>query len=117
MFLCDIRCVECNVSTLHSTAPAFRPATAMPHAPVSAAPVVWMCQKRSHLTACGEIIGRPDAYYVAEIKCTSIFWSKNCHIFAKTPKNEGKSVDVVENNRTKLVTLGPSVDVVENKGR
>ena len=54
--------------------------------------------------------------YAAEIKATSIFGSKICHIFAKTPQNEGMCVDVVENKWTKNVTWGPSVDVDENKG-
>ena len=65
----------------------------------------------------GEISGRRDGCYLAEIKATSIFGIKFCHSFAKTPKNEGMCVDVVENKRTKIVTSGVFVDVAENKGR
>jgi hypothetical protein len=30
-------------------------------------------------------------------------------------KDEGKSLDVIENKRTKKVTIGPSIDAIENK--
>ena len=65
----------------------------------------------------GEIGDRLVSCHPAEITGASIFGSKICQHFAKTPKNEGKSVDIAENKGTKSVTLRPSVDVYENKGR
>ena len=62
----------------------------------------------------GQIRASRDARYAAETKGTSIFGIKFCHFFPKTSKNEGISVDVDENKRTKSVTSGISVDVVEN---
>jgi hypothetical protein len=51
------------------------------------------------------------------LKGASIFGIKFCQQSPKTSKNEGMSVDVIENKRTKNVTWGLSVDVIENKGR
>jgi hypothetical protein len=77
-----------------------------------------MFQRRRHLRIrVGGIVGRHDGSYTTEITGTSIFGIKICQQFAKTSKNEGISVDVIENKRTKNVTSGFSVDVAENKGR
>jgi len=53
---------------------------------------------------------------IPEMQGASIFGIKFCHPFAKAAKNEGISVDVVENKRTENGTLGFSVDVDGNKG-
>jgi hypothetical protein len=45
----------------------------------------------------------------------SKFGSKLCQRSRKTAKNEGISVDVIENKGTQSVTTGISVDVAENK--
>ena len=65
----------------------------------------------------GQIRASRDARYAAETKGTSIFGIKFCHFSPKRSKNEGISVDVDENKRTKSVTLGISVDIVENTDR
>jgi hypothetical protein len=59
-----------------------------------------MCEKQKYLH---KQVGKPSGgtlSAIPEMQGASIFGIKFCHPFAKTAKNEGISVDVVENKRT-----------------